>query len=64
MVLEASCRNGGTILFNLVDNLLSGLHAMVSLNYLKDKFCLSQREDISVVMSTVMQSFSKCYFNY
>lgn len=28
MVLEASCKNGGTILFNLVDNLLSGLLAM------------------------------------
>ena len=62
MVLEASCKNGGTILFNLVDNLLSGLHAMVCLNYLKDKFCLSQREDISVVMSAVMQIFSKYYF--
>ena len=43
MVLEASCKNGGTILFNLVDNLLAGLHAMVSFNYLKDKFYLSQR---------------------
>ena len=38
MVLEASCKNGGTILFNLVDNLLAGLLAMVSkcFNYLKD----------------------------
>lgn len=37
MVLEASCKNGGTILFNLVDNLLSGLLAMVSFNYVKEK---------------------------
>ena len=37
MVLEASCKNGGGIIFNLVDNLLSGLLAMVSFNYLLKK---------------------------
>ena len=31
MVLEASCKNGGGIIFNLVDNLLVGLLTMVSL---------------------------------
>ena len=29
MVLEASCKNGGGIIFNLVDNLLAGLLSMV-----------------------------------
>ena len=37
MVLEASCKNGGGIIFNLVDNLLSGLLAMVSFNYFLKK---------------------------
>lgn len=32
MVLEASCKNGGGIIFNLVDNLLGGLLIMVGLN--------------------------------
>lgn len=32
MVLEASCKDGGGIIFNLVDNLLGGLHSMVSFN--------------------------------
>ena len=30
MVLEASCKNSGGIIFNLVDNLLAGLLTMVS----------------------------------
>lgn len=30
MVLEASCKDGGGIIFNLVDNLLGGLLSMVS----------------------------------
>ena len=32
MVLEASCKDGGGIIFTLVDNLLGGLLNMVSVN--------------------------------
>ena len=33
MVLEASCKDGGAIMFSLVDNLLGGLHSMVRIKF-------------------------------
>ena len=54
MVLEASCKDGGGIIFNLVDNLLGGLLSMVS--FFSQQFAkLWDLSDINLELTFVYQ---------